>query len=330
MSVTKEDYLCLSAMLRARENRMLSDDRAERMVEAENFEDAARLLSECGYPDFSGMDAAGIDRALSEHRAQLFRETERLSPEAEYVDAFRIRYDYHNAKAVIKAGAMETDPAHLLSASGRFPPEKLTEDIHEEKMNWYPAVFGKAVLDAKAELARTGNPQVSDFVLDRAYFAELTELAEKKGNSFFTAYVKLLIDCANLKSSVRTLRMGKGAMFLENALIPGGSTDTSRILAAKDAEEVASFYAQGPLSEAAALAPGAVSGKGMTAFEKACDNAVNAFLKKAKFVSYGPETLVSYLAAVENEITAARMIMTAKLSKIDAGVIKERLREMYA
>ena len=36
MSVTKEDYLCLSAMLRARENRMLSDDRAERMVEAES------------------------------------------------------------------------------------------------------------------------------------------------------------------------------------------------------------------------------------------------------------------------------------------------------
>ena len=65
MSVTKEDYLCLSAMLRARENRMLSDDRAERMVEAESFEDASRLLSECGYPDFAGMDAAGIDRAPS-------------------------------------------------------------------------------------------------------------------------------------------------------------------------------------------------------------------------------------------------------------------------
>ena len=330
MSVTKEDYLCLSAMLRARENRMLSDDRAERMVEAESFEDAARLLSECGYPDFSGKDAAGIDKALSEHRALLFRETERLSPEEEYVEAFRIRYDYHNAKAVIKAGAMDTDPAHLLSSSGRFPPEKLAEDIHEEKMNWYPPVFGKAVTDAKAELARTGNPQVSDFVLDRAYFAELTDLAAKKGNAFFTAYVKLLIDCANLKSAVRTLRMGKGAMFLETALIPGGSTDVSRILAAKDADEVASFYAQGPLSEAASLASAAVSGKGMTAFEKACDNAVNAFLKKAKFVSYGPETLVSYLAAVENEITAARMILTAKLSKIDAGVIKERLREMYA
>ena len=122
MSVTKEDYLCLSAMLRARENRMLSDDRAERMVEAESIEDAARLLTECGYPDFSGMDAAGIDSALSEYRSGLFNETERLSPEADYVDAFRIRYDYHNAKAVIKAGAMDTDPAHLLNASGRFPP----------------------------------------------------------------------------------------------------------------------------------------------------------------------------------------------------------------
>lgn len=330
MSVTKEDYLCLSAMLRAREPKMLSDDRAERMVEAEGIEEAARLLSECGYPDFSGMSASGIDHALSEHRAGLFSETERLSPEPEYVDAFRIKYDYHNAKAVIKAGAMDTDPAHILSSSGRFPPEKLLEDINEEKMTYYPPVFGAAVLEAKSELAKSGNPQVSDFVLDRAYFAELSKLAEDKGNSFFTGYVKVLIDAANLKSAVRTLRMGKSAMFLENALIPGGSTDISRILAAKDAEEVASFYAQGPLSQAAALAPEAVSGKGMTAFEKACDNAVNEYLKKAKFVSYGPETVVTYLAAVENEITAARMIMTGKLSKISPEVIKERLRDMYA
>ncbi|MBP5166602.1 MAG: V-type ATPase subunit, partial [Oscillospiraceae bacterium] len=154
--------------------------------------------------------------------------------------------------------------------------------------------------------------------------------AEKKGNAFFTGYVKVLIDAANLKSAVRTLRMGKSALFLENALIPGGSCDVSRILAAKDADEVASFFAQGPLSAAAALASEAVSGNAMTAFEKACDNAVNEYLKKAKFVSYGPETVVTYLAAVENEITAARMIMTGKLSKIDAGVIKERLRDMYA
>ena len=330
MSVTKEDYLCLSAMLRAREPKMLSDDRAERMVEAEGFEEAARLLSECGYPDFTGMNASEIDHALSEHRAGLFGETERLSPEAEYVDVFRIKYDYHNAKAIIKAAAMDTDPVHILSSSGRFQPEKLLEDINEEKLSYYPPIFGAAVTEAKSELAKSGNPQVSDFVLDRAYFAELLQLAEKKGNSFFTGYVKLLIDAANLKSAVRTFRMGKSAMFLENALIPGGSTDVSRILAAKDSDEVASFYAQGPLSEAAALATEAVSGNAMTAFEKACDNAVNEYLKKAKFVSYGPETVVTYLAAVENEITAARMIMTGKLSNISADVIKERLRDMYA
>ncbi|MBQ6372564.1 MAG: V-type ATPase subunit [Oscillospiraceae bacterium] len=330
MSVTKEDYLCLSAMLRAREPRMISDDRAERMVEAEGFEEAARLLAECGYPDFTGMNAAEMDHALSDHRAAIFNETERLSPEAEYVDVFRLKYDYHNAKAIIKASAMGTDPAHILSSSGRFSPEKLLEDIHSEKMSWYPPVFAAAVTEAESELAKSGNPQVSDFVLDRAYFAELSKLAEEKGNAFFTGYVKVLIDAANLKSAVRTLRMGKSALFLENALIPGGSTDVSRILAAKDADEVASFFAQGPLSEAAALAAEAVSGSAMTAFEKACDNAVNTYLKKAKFVSYGPEAVVSYLAAVENEITAARMIMTAKLAKIDAEVIKERLRDMYA
>ena len=34
MSIKKEAYLCLSAMLRAREPRLLNNDRAQRMLEA--------------------------------------------------------------------------------------------------------------------------------------------------------------------------------------------------------------------------------------------------------------------------------------------------------
>ena len=68
----------------------------------------------------------------------------------------------------------------------------------------------------------------------------------------------------------------------------------------------------------------------MTAFELACDNAVNTFLSDAKFVSYGCEPLAAYLAAVEGEITAARMILTGRLAGIAPQVIRERLRDLYA
>ena len=68
----------------------------------------------------------------------------------------------------------------------------------------------------------------------------------------------------------------------------------------------------------------------MTVFERACDNAVNDYIRGAKLLSYGPEVVVAYLAAAENEITAARMILTGSLAGVDADTIRERLRDLYA
>ncbi|MBO5556620.1 MAG: V-type ATPase subunit, partial [Oscillospiraceae bacterium] len=84
------------------------------------------------------------------------------------------------------------------------------------------------------------------------------------------------------------------------------------------------------LAKAAALGAEAVGGGSMTAFELACDNAVNDYLRDAKLIGFGPEPLVAYLAAVEGEITAIRMILTGRLAGIEPQVIRERLRDLYA
>ena len=68
----------------------------------------------------------------------------------------------------------------------------------------------------------------------------------------------------------------------------------------------------------------------MTAFEKACDNAVNSYLQGAKLVSYGPEAVAAYVAAVEGEIQAVRMILTGRLAGVKPEAIRERLRDLYA
>ena len=73
-----------------------------------------------------------------------------------------------------------------------------------------------------------------------------------------------------------------------------------------------------------------MGGGPLTKFELACDNAVNAYLAEAKLVGYGEEPVIAYQAAVENEITAVRMILTGRLAGIAPGVIRERLRDLYA
>ena len=326
--MNKEAYLCLSAMLRARETRMLTADRAARMLEASGFEESVKLLADCGYEDLSGLNAAGIDAALAERRAAILSELENLVPDKALVELFRLKYDYHNAKAVLKGEAMGVDPLRLMSSSGRVAPEKLKAAYDEERVSDLPPVLGAAMVEAGSTLARTANPQLADFELDRACFDEMKTIAAELDNPFLAGYVKLLIDAANLKSAVRTARMRKSADFLSSVLIKGGA-DVDRIAAA-DGDGLAAIFAHTPLEKAAAAGAEAIAGGSMTVFELLCDNAVNDYLRSAKLVSYGPEVVAAYVAAVETEITAVRMILTGSLAGVDAETIKERLRDLYA
>ena len=317
-------------MLRAREGKMLNAERAERMLEAPSFEDAAKLLTDCGYEDMSQMSAEEIEKALTARKAEIMEELDRLAPDRLISDVFRIKYDYHNAKVLLKAEAMGQSPDKLLSDAGRIAGRQMKEYYHEGKYSSMPGSLGKAAAEAKEYLAKSSNPQQMDFMLDRACFAEMTKLAEESGNAYLKDYVKLLIDCANLKSTVRTMRMGKNRDFLQETLIPGGKISIDRLLSSTDKESLTGLYVHSGLEKAATLGAEAAEGGALTAFERACDNAVNAYLGKAKLVSFGSEPLTAYLAALENEITAARMILTGRLAGVQPKALRERLRDFYA
>ena len=317
-------------MLRAREPQLLSGEKAQRMLDAPSFEEAAKLLVDCGYPDMAQSRADEIEALLAERRDAVFAEMDGIAPDEAIVRAFRVKYDYHNVKAIVKGEAMGSDPRRLLTASGRVPAEKLLAAYQENRYVELPNTLGKAMEEARTVLARTANPQMADLILDQACFGEMQDAAREAECSFLADYVRLLIDSTNLKSAVRTMRMHKDADFLQSVLLTGGTVSESRIAAAGDREALAGLFANGKLAKAAALGAEAAAGGRMTAFELACDNAVTDFLKDAKLVGFGPETLVAYLAAVEGEITAVRMILTGRLAGIAPETIRERLRDLYA
>lgn len=327
----REKYLYLSAMLRAREAKMLTREKAERMIDTASFDEAAKMLADCGYEDYSGMNAKQVDNALAERRAEIFAELARMSPNPETVEVFRMKYDYHNAKTLIKAEAAALEREDLLSSSGRVPVQTLIKSFTEEKFTGVPPVLADAIVQAKSVLARTANPQLADFALDKAYFTELLKAARELDSDFLTGYARILIDSANLRSAVRTMRMGKDLDFLKLALVPGGGIDAGRIAASSSSgETLAALFTNTLLAEAAVLGAEAAKGGRMTDFELACDNAVTAYLTRARLVAFGEAPVIAYLAAVEGEITAVRMILTGFLAGIAPDTIRERLREFYA
>ena len=90
------DYLFLSARIRAMERRLLTAQRLEQLLTAPSVEACAQLLSEWGYALVH--DEPSLQAALSAQREAVFADVSRFMPEAEVLDVFRLKYDYHNIK----------------------------------------------------------------------------------------------------------------------------------------------------------------------------------------------------------------------------------------
>ena len=269
------------------ENKLLTRERMDRMIEARDDAEAMKLLAECGYNE-----SAGLDAALAQARAEVFKSLMQGAPDPRLVEVFQIKYDYHNAKTILKAQAMGSDPERLLLAGGRYDPAQLWDGWKREALSGVSEPFKKAMEQAKTALAEGGDPQQADLILDRACYGEMARLARELESPFLQGYVRLSVDVANLRSAVRVARMGREGEFLRQVLLPGGSVSETAIAAARG-EALGEVFRSGPLAQAAELGarlaqPG---GESLTAFERECDNALTAYLAAARRIPFGEETV---------------------------------------
>ena len=80
------DYLTISARVRAMENRLVTRERMERMVEARSDDEAVKVLAECGYEELPALTNRGLDELLSAARAALYRELGGAVPDKRLVE----------------------------------------------------------------------------------------------------------------------------------------------------------------------------------------------------------------------------------------------------
>ena len=318
------DYLVISARIRAMENKLLTRERMDRMIEARDDAEAMKSLAECGYAE------GPLDAVLAQARAEVFKDMEQGTPDPRLVEVFQIKYDYHNAKTILKAQAMGSDPERLLLSGGRYDPAQLWDGWKREALSGVSVEFSKAMEQAQAALAEGGDPQQADLILDRACYGEMAGLAKELRSPFLQGYVRLSVDIANLRAAVRVARMGREGEFLRQVLLPGGNVSEGAIASARG-DALGEVFRSGPLSQAAGLGAKLAQPEGgsLTAFERECDNALTAYLAAARRVPFGEETVIGYLYAKEQEFTAIRAIFAGRAAGLDGDTIRSRLRETY-
>jgi len=324
------DYVLASSRIKCIEKNLLSRDKLERMSGAKSLEDALKLLSEFGWPEIAAPSMALVEEALTNRRSEAFTLVRDLIQDKQLADVFLVKYDYHNVKTLLKSEATGENPDGLAIDSGTIPWRRLKVMLQEDKFKDMSKNMSGSITEARDVLARTQDPLLLDLILDKAMYADMLEIADSFDSNFLKGYVVLMIDSVNLRSYVRSQRMGKGPEVLRYALIPGGTVSTSRLLGEVSADMIENVFFISPLAAAAQV--GALALKGETnlyAMDTACDNILLRYLKKAKYVAFGAEPLIGYMAAIEAELTSVRTVIAGLIAGLSAETITERLRETY-
>lgn len=331
MKKTKDtDYLHISTRIRCVEGQLMNSTQLYRLAESKDAQEAEKLLEEKGWPAFDWRDMLKLEQVISQRRQQMMDLLYAHCPRPEMIEVFRLKYDYHNIKAILKGDAQQVDPTRLLSSAGLIPPRGLLRMIREGDLEGMDPVMAQAVETAKEMLERTGDPQLSDMVLDRAEKEETLKKARESGSDFLTGYVQRTIDCCNLRTALRLGRMGKGLDYAQRAILPGGTIAPETFYAPMTREELPRLLAGTCLEALEGQALDALEGRGFALLDKACDDLLIEYARFARQVPFGEETVIGYLLACEAEYNAVRSVLAGKNAGLSQDKIMERLRICYA
>lgn len=325
------DYLHATARVRALENFMVSSKGFIKMVDAKNAEEAFKVLAESAIGQ--GHELANYEQAFRDNLQEAYNLVAGISPLPGLVDIFRYKYDGHNLKVAIKSKRLERDYSGILSTMGTVPVPQLLAELDEKSFTTLVPILALAGCEAAEQMAKTGDPQTVDILIDKAVLGAMAEKAAELQNSFVTRFVQTQVDIANIRAAVRLTRMKKELPMLQKVLVSGGTIPDAKLCEAyaKGNDELLVMVAASPYGKM--LEPSfddLRAQRSLTLFEKLCDNYMVSLFAGARFVPFGIEPLMAYLYGKECETSAARIVLASKMAGVSATQITERLRDAYA
>ena len=120
--------------------------------------------------------------------------------------------------------------------------------------------------------------------------------------------------------------MGKEREFAERAIAPAGTLDVRGLAnaASDNIEAIYTFLSRTLYSDSVDELR-----RGMTAFERWCDNLIIETIRPLKAEYFSMDPMVAYIIAGITEIRMVKLILSAKVNGLSMDMILERLRETY-
>lgn len=333
------DYAYAVGKIRAREARLVNQNRFLRMAGEADIEGAIRELMGTDHEGriSTPFDEEVLERYLNNHRAEIFRLIGELSRDPQLTDIITLRNDFHNLKMLVKTHLEgksfdEIDKGLFLGPS-MYLLEEMGSLIENRQFSKFSHPLSEGANKVFLYWEEEKNPFMIDVILDRIFFGYSKESVKEYGESFLDRMFAIEIDLLNIKGFVRLKRMDKEIEYLKRVLIAGGDLERGvfidsftqpwdrfrDVLRYKDYAKVIDDRDWGSEDMGWVLS-----------LERGCENFLTGYVKKAKFISFGIEPLFGYWWAKYIELKNLKNVLMGKLNRFSPEEIKSNLRETYA
>ncbi|MFQ6108670.1 MAG: V-type ATPase subunit [Candidatus Aminicenantales bacterium] len=239
----------------------------------------------------------------------------RLVPSAVFREAAEKREFSPALKAIFDAGNFEEE---MVTVQNSDELDRYLEREEEEILH----LMRELILEEDI-LAIIGGESQPERVLS---------LAERLDYSFIRDYLRYRIDLGNIKILLRAKYSGLSFVKYKNLLMRGGFLEERMFLEIYDQaySEIGERLRVSPYVDLWNQAIEELQeNETFVPLERGIEDFLMAYLKKAKYIVFGPEPIFSYALAKRRELSLVRLVVGGKLLRIPSSLIKKRISETY-
>ncbi len=333
--VSDSRYAFAVGLIRTLEAKLFNQQTVNRLLDAKDIHVLKRELAETEYHHILAVcpDLCNFEPELHRELKRVYELITAMSPEPDLINLLRIRYDFHNLKAGYKAKVFsESVEGETLSDLGLVDKKLLLHVIEEDCFNRLPQWLSEPVASVIAHLGQNPSGAAVDMAFDGAMYSFLYREAKGK-NLFLEMLFGQYIDLTNLKSWLRIKKREGAKKLLHEALLDYGIIEKSRFLDLYEASisDLPAKLAYTPYAKLISEGISHYQQQGtFTKIQRLIENYMLEYIESSRLSSMGPEPLIAYIWAKENEIKVLRTILVGKLNELSLDVIKERLPAVHA
>jgi vacuolar-type H+-ATPase subunit C/Vma6 len=162
--------------------------------------------------------------------------------------------------------------------------------------------------------------------------AAALECIRSTGNRFITVYFRHRIDLGNLKLLARTKYQKRDEDMLRPRLMQGGFLMPERILdgVSLSFTEFGDSIRSTPYGDVWAGGADALENEEtFIELERRMEDFLMGYLRKAKYITFGPEPVFAYTLARKQELGLLRILGVGKLNQVPPDILKRRMSKTY-